>query len=75
MSLAIVIGSLAVACSHGAASRSWPCGVRGDGADARVVEAVQRLADGMQDTMRELADAVSEAQAAGRQASFGSAET
>src|SRR4051812_15464593 len=44
-------------------------------ADARVAEAVQRLADGMQDTMRELAEALSEAQAAGRQASLGSAET
>ncbi len=39
-------------------------------ADERVADAVQRLADGMQETMRELADAVSIAQAAGRHASF-----
>src|SRR5579862_8847570 len=39
-------------------------------ADERVADAVQRLADGMQETMRELADAVSVAQAEGRHASF-----
>ncbi|MGZ4320473.1 MAG: diguanylate cyclase domain-containing protein [Gaiellaceae bacterium] len=74
MSLAIVIGSLAVAsltvlvavAAVGRARRR---------AEARLVEAVQRLADGMEDTMRELADAVSEAQAAARQASFGGGVT
>jgi diguanylate cyclase (GGDEF)-like protein len=74
VSLAIVIGSLVVACltvlfAFVAVRRARRR------AEIRLVEAVQRLADGMEETMRELADAVSEAQAAARQASFGGGAT
>ena len=69
VSLAILIGSaavvlLTVTLAVAAVRRSHRR------ADERVADAVQRLADGMQETMRELADAVSIAQAAGRHASF-----
>jgi diguanylate cyclase (GGDEF)-like protein len=69
VSLAILIGSaavvlLTVSLAATAVRRSHRR------ADERVADAVQRLADGMQETMRELADAVSVAQAAGRHASF-----
>lgn len=65
MVIAVVIGSLVVAClailfaaiSIRNAHRS---------ADERVADALSRLADGMHETMRELADAVAEAQSAGR---------
>ena len=74
MSLAIVIGSLAVACLTVLLAAVAVRRAR-KRAEARLTEAVQRLADGMQDTMRELADALSEAQAAGRQAAFGGGAT
>jgi diguanylate cyclase (GGDEF)-like protein len=69
VSLAILIGSAAVVLltlllAAAAVRRAHRL------ADERVADAVQRLADGMQETMRELADAVSIAQAEGRHASF-----
>ena len=70
MSLGIVIGSAVVACLTVLFAVVAVRRARGR-AEARIVDAVQRLADGMQDTMRELAEALSEAQAAGRQAAFG----
>jgi diguanylate cyclase (GGDEF)-like protein len=70
VSLAIVIGSVAVACLTVLFAAVAVRRARRR-AEARLVEAVQRLADGMQDTMRELAEALADAQAAGRQANFG----
>jgi GGDEF domain-containing protein len=65
VALAVVIGSLVVAClALLFAARSIRSARRS--ADERVAEALSRLADGMHETMRELTDAVAEAQSAGR---------
>jgi len=69
VSLAIVIGSIAVV-TLAAVLAAWAVRRARRTADERVAEAVRRLGEGMQDTMRELAEAVSAAHAAGRQAGF-----
>ncbi len=69
MSLAIVIGSVGLVILA-AILAAWSVRRARASADERVAEAVRRLAEGMEDTMRDLAEAVSAAHAASRQAGF-----